>query len=215
MTKSKKTLIDFTNISSFLSKMSGLTQMLSNIYENYSDLVYLISTLIKYQKVEANRIIFRSGEKYDSFYIILDGEVSLYIPQESKIEMTEEDFIDYIRSLKEKGEYDIIQRNFFSNKIYGDNSTKKISSDINSKPNFSQKNKNILELIEKTELTSNYNIDGNTKDYINFINKPRVDEYSSDKRKLNIWQYFLIGTLKNGDFFGDSSTIDSRQKRYI
>ena len=73
--------------------------MIKRTHENYKALISIISSCISYLHYPKNNILFKIGDKGDKFFIILKGQVSVLITKEYNLEMSEEEYFDYIKRL--------------------------------------------------------------------------------------------------------------------
>jgi CRP-like cAMP-binding protein len=192
--------------------MDGLVKMLSNTYENVMDILCLIGSAIKHGYVDGKKVLFRAGERSDNFYIILEGEVSILMPQEVEMELTEEEYLDYLNTLRKIGENELVKKIINSNKLkdklrHHNNHAVKSTSLLKSESMIEEKIVNNV-VDNQKEKVRNYNL--------NEITNPKINDHSYDKRiPFHIWHYSYLGGLKAGDYFGDSGMTDSFFKRYI
>ena len=61
LNKTNRNLIDVQMISLYLSKLKGLVELLSDSYENPSEILTMIGTVMNYSYSEENKLLFRVG----------------------------------------------------------------------------------------------------------------------------------------------------------
>ena len=98
--------------------------------DNLSDpkeLLLKISQHLKKEEIYQDHVIFYNGQLGKTFYLILEGEVSILLPYEFKIKITDKQLFKYMSFLLEHREYDLIRLILNSNSIilndndYGEN----------------------------------------------------------------------------------------------
>ena len=91
------------------------------------DLLLKISEHLKKEEIEKDKVIFYNGQFGKTFYLILEGEVSVLISYEFKIKITDKQLFEYMNFLMEHKEYELIRLILESNHLvlndndYGDN----------------------------------------------------------------------------------------------
>jgi CRP-like cAMP-binding protein len=74
---------------------------------------------MKYNYAFRNKVLFRYGQKAESFYIGLHGKLAVLKPEEEKYELTEEEYMLYLIKLKRNDELDILYKCIETNrKVY-------------------------------------------------------------------------------------------------
>ena len=142
--------------------------------------------------------------------------VYVLVAKEQKMLMTEEEYISYLGKLH-LGEEDYLLNNclnanrkvlFLDGSNFNNKSFKRIS-----KVTYDEKLKEVINYDPKEK---HY-----YKDYMDYIEKTKP-VHNPDKNtvctklyELKVWQYYLITTLKSGEFFGDTALNSNDQKRYI
>ena len=85
------------------------------------ELLLKISQNLKKEEIYQDRVIFYNGQYGKSFYLILDGEVSVLLPYEYKLKLTDKQVIKYMYYLLRHKEYELIRLMFENNKhIFND-----------------------------------------------------------------------------------------------
>ena len=104
----------FSSFVDLLSDNEGLTEI--------RGLLYKVSLFLKKEKIAKDEIIFLNGQLGKTFYLILDGEVSVLVPLEQSVYITNIQFFKYLEFLLENKEYELIRKTFESNeKIFSEN----------------------------------------------------------------------------------------------
>ena len=209
-------------IINYLLNFRDLIQNLNYITINYKELVSYIAKKMNFKKVNKENIVYKTG-KYlikigdisDQFYIIIKGKVSVFIPIETKIMISEEEYLQYLSRLKKFNENEIFDQ-MISKKIFyiKGKDVEKIKSDSISKC------KNIL-CSQSTNHNSNQenNFDKFQKTVIPLLYEERIkpivssDDYSNKKEVILI-NYFKLKSLHRGDYFGQTGLAFSPSKRY-
>ena len=108
---------DIIIIRQFLISISSLSEILSlnDKFNDTSDLIYKISALLKKEEIPKNEILFLNGQLGKTFYLILQGEVSVLIPIEYSVKITCSQFYQYMEFLLDNKEYELIRLSFKSN----------------------------------------------------------------------------------------------------
>ena len=154
-----------------------------------SDLLRKIAQTIQCEPHISNSIIFLNGEPGDKFYIILSGAVSVLVPIEYHIMLTEKEYIDHIHTLFSFKEYDLVMKTIKSNRLA-----------------FS--NNEIYELYQQTEqlcskiLKDNEYLHCDVQTYINRI-IPLNTTSTFKSKPFVLWKYHEVTNLSTGNTFGD------------
>ena len=109
---------DIVILSQYLMSFSNFLEILSlqDKFNDTSDLIYKISSCLKKEEIQKNEIIFLNGQLGKTFYLIIQGEVSVLIPIQYSVKITCSQFYLYMQFLLEHKEYELIRRAFQSNK---------------------------------------------------------------------------------------------------
>ena len=100
-----------------IKTISFYLQMLKNFMITFKDeieneeldeLLYNISSRLKYEHILKNKFICKYGEKADKFYIILRGKVTFCIPKANKHYLNEEEYILFLLKLRFINEAELI-----------------------------------------------------------------------------------------------------------
>ena len=108
---------DIIVIRQFLISFSSLSEILSlnDKFNDTSELVYKISSSLKKEEIAKNEILFLNGQLGKTFYLILQGEVSVLIPIQYSVQITCSQFYQYMDFLLDNKEYELIRLSFKSN----------------------------------------------------------------------------------------------------
>ena len=108
---------DVIVIRQFLISFSNLLEILylNDKFNDTTDLIYKISASLKKEEIPKNEILFLNGQLGKTFYIILQGEVSVLIPIEYTVQITCSQFYEYMEFLLDNKEYELIRLSFKSN----------------------------------------------------------------------------------------------------
>jgi CRP-like cAMP-binding protein len=94
----------------YLSTLSGLVELCKQNSDNYQQLLSNIASVIKYENVPRDRLLFKVGDEGDRFFVIFRGKVSVLVPQCERIEMNEEEYITYLAKLRRNDEQELITK---------------------------------------------------------------------------------------------------------
>ena len=178
------------------------------------ELLLKISQHLKKEEIYQDNVIFYNGQLGKSFYLILEGEVSILLPYEYKIKITDKQLFKYMSFLLQHKDHELIRLILDSNSMiindedYGDNElyikfksvvdkalplyteTEKISSqDYIKRYNFFEdiENKSIFEKLKKIkEKNKKEENKENKKDNDNKDNKDNKDYKDIKDKKENI-----------------------------
>ena len=111
-----KTKIKF--FSNYLYQLSPFNKIFSkmkqsnNIYDMYElqRVLCSLSTELKYEYLDANKIIYKHGDIPDKYYILLKGEVDIIVPNEIEVMMSEFEYYYYILRLYKYQEHTLLQK---------------------------------------------------------------------------------------------------------
>ena len=85
------------------------------------ELLLKISQNLRKEEMFQDRVVFYNGQYGKSFYLILEGEVSVLLPYEFKLKLTDKQVIKYMYYLLQHKEYELIRLMFENNKhIFND-----------------------------------------------------------------------------------------------
>ena len=193
--------------------------------EELEELLYNVSSKLKYEHIEKNKLICKFGDKSNKFYLILKGKVIFYVPKLIKQYFNQEEYIKFLLNLRIKDEIELIKINMEANSyIYnlGDDFDNYILNSLKKhekkKHNiFSEelynKFKEVKELIEKEKRKhrkeneeKKQQIYEDIEDYlerclIDISNDPHEAE-KKDRNHLNIYRYEKTNVFEDGEYFG-------------
>ena len=81
------------------------------------DLLLKISTHLKKERFHQDKVVFYNGQLGKTFYLILEGEVSVIIPVEYKVNITDRELFNYMNFLLKNKDYELIRLILESNDI--------------------------------------------------------------------------------------------------
>ena len=84
------------------------TQFNNHMEKKGEEIIKEISNDYKVEEIEQNKIIFRYGDEADKFFIINEGEVSLYFPFTEVINMNIDEYYIYILRLRRYNEIEML-----------------------------------------------------------------------------------------------------------
>ena len=146
------------------------------------------------EKFPKDTVIMHKDDIGDKFYIILKGSVSIIIVEEKYVNLTSEEYSNYLKKLKINKEYALIRLVFtYPNHITADQDIlKEIHQDL---PEQSNK--------QNLYINNNINERISAKEYVERI-EPEIDNDSEEERiKVKIATYKIVANLKEGDTFGE------------
>ena len=209
--------------------------------EELQELLYNMSSKLRYEHIDKNRFIFKYGDKANKFYIILKGRVTFCVPKISKHYLNEEEYILYLIKLRLNKEIDLIKKNMDNNRFtydLGDNfdlfvlkslrrhekEEEKIYSDVIY--SYFKKIKEIIEKEkekEKEKRNKRKEKEENKYEEINiekYLERSAIDtnttpdeEKKNNRKLLEIYKYERTNTFENGDCFGLVGSNNKSHKR--
>ena len=102
----------------YLTQFQSLLETinLSNKLYETKEIVNKIAMYIKREEIKKDKVIFYNGQIGKTFYIILEGEVSVLIPNEFNVEITPVKYLNYLKYLYNLNEYELLKLSYESNK---------------------------------------------------------------------------------------------------
>ena len=228
----------------YLTQFQSLLETinLSNKFYETKEIVNKIAMYIKREEIKKDKVIFYNGQIGKTFYIILEGEVSVLIPNEFNVEITPVKYLNYLKYLYNLNEYELLKLSYESNK--------KIINEVDYE--FADILKNFDYCLDKC-LSLNYKMEEiSVESYINrflffdsdrifnksesennkkssnyefnnfeisnsFINKnnKNINDLSFINRKyrFTLWKYAEVIKLGEGKCFGEIALQRERNKR--
>jgi len=107
---------DFMETLKLKEEISGSKELLIKISQN-----------LKKEEISKDKVIFYNGQLGKSFYVILEGEVSVVIPSEYKVKITDAQLFKYMNFLLQHRDYELIRLilesniNIINDNEYGEN----------------------------------------------------------------------------------------------
>ena len=220
-------------ISFYIRNLKNFMNILSNEDdEELEQVLYDISSHLKYEKYNTNQIICKYGDTADKFYIILKGQVIFLVPKISKHYLSEEEYLLYLINLRKKGELELIKKTLVKNQLiyyYGDNLDEYI---LNCLERHEKNNENIYSnriynifyefkaFIEKEKNNKNTENKIETINIDEYIGNTVINSYDNleyaklkGKKLISIFQYQKTNIYKDGDSFGSDGISNKNNKR--
>ena len=96
---------------SYLFNLNPFADSIKSILTtNSKDFFSNLSFALKYKFYNKNSMIYRFNEISDKFYLILNGEVDLIVPNEEIVPLTIEEYFNYLLNLRKINEFDVINK---------------------------------------------------------------------------------------------------------
>jgi CRP-like cAMP-binding protein len=236
--KQRRSVHDAQVIQTYLSHMNEFIDMLKKVEDApISGLLQTISMHIAYEFIVGNRLLFKTGDTGNKFYILLKGRVDILGAQPIKIGMNEKEYITYLGRLRLYGENDLLQKTIQVNRmIYPIESddfdtfirkTRKLSIAMNDpevikfRSTLSRTSLNILLSKEVQTIASLVSNSPDpeplekitTEEYIERVN-PKINISDQSPRYLvSVYEYIYKLSLTTGNKFGDAALNDVLSKR--
>ena len=90
--------------------------MIKNQSDDLEELLFKISFALKYEYFEENKVIFQFGDKGVKFYLVLQGKVSILIPEKKTFSIPQDEYYAYLVKLKKYNELELISKLLTLNK---------------------------------------------------------------------------------------------------
>ena len=199
LSKHERTDRDIFILNSYLKLQNYFMQLFHIEEENIEieEILTKINKSLKCESKEAHHFLFKIGNKGFKFYIILHGNVSVLIPKTININMSEEQYINYLKFLYSSNENYLLEKTLTNNKsIYPINKDK--YSGIKENNIFNKDGKLLISLDE----------------YISYINGSKfINERNNFFEEIKIECYIKVVDLKEGETFGEISLMNEDSKR--
>ena len=191
-------LTAFTSFIDLLAGNEGLTEI--------KDLLYKVALFLRKKEIPKDEVIFISGQLGNTFYLILEGEVSVLVPVEVSVYITNIQFYKYLQFLLNNKEYELIRntiesnKDSFSEKVFEKTEFEKYSNLIETFLPASSKfgNQDRFSYIEKFT---------NFIDYL--ISHPILDENENEDDEKSGYEEQKFGEISN-NFDNDSSNENKK-----
>ena len=122
LSKNKRTERDIYILNFCLKMQKNFLELFKfegDYFIDEEELLTKISYCLKSNIIESQNFLFKVGNKGFKFYIILKGKVSVLVPKTIKINMNEEQYIDYLNFLYSTNEKYLLEKTLKNNfKIY-------------------------------------------------------------------------------------------------
>ena len=189
LNKTKRSLDEILIIKSYLSTMTFLSTLKVPISND--KLLYSLSIYLKIEKKTKDTILFRFGNRGNKFYIILEGQVSIFILKETKAVISFKRYFLHILLLKMLKEEELIRKTILAN-------SKKIShfddkdfdiyyeKIVNFTNKYFKKNIKYEDIMKAEENKEENNYNNNSKNEFNINTNQDENVSNKNKKKVNI-----------------------------
>ena len=116
MTKPKKNDIDIYVCKNYLKTLEKFTKILKNTNVSLDELMNKVASMMKYEEYVENSLLCKLGDKGDKFFLIFKGTISVIIPKENSIKMSNIEYIKYLLLLAIYQENELINKLLVLNK---------------------------------------------------------------------------------------------------
>ena len=184
---------------SYLFNLNPFADSIKSILTtNSKDFFSNLSFVLKYKFYNKNSMIYRFNEISDKFYLILNGEVDLIVPNEEIVPLTIEEYFNYLLNLRKINEFDVINKVISRNMEKFPMNEKNIDIWIKKAYitiiNIKYKMEKIEKEEEKRKEEKNENNEENKKKKINFSPNKKFNQRNS---KIQILRKSIISTNNN------------------
>jgi CRP-like cAMP-binding protein len=217
--------------------------MLKTKSENYIELINYISLVMRYERVNKDRLVFKFGDLGEKFYIILDGKVLILLPKDEIMLLTEEEYTIYLLKLRRYDEFDLLNyclvqnRQIFSHDIDDFDYWLLKQRELSPKRSLKGQNMGLVKELENTLniisndkdfgkntftrkssrniFSENFKFDFDAISLDDYIDriKPVITNSKADRQKVSVYNYYVVTTLTKGQSFGDLALIAKLGKR--
>ena len=116
MTKPKKNDIDIYVCKMYLKTLEKFIKILKNTNVSLDELMNKIASMMKYEEYVEDSLLCKLGDKGDKFYLIFKGTISVIIPKENTLKMSNIEYIKYLLLLAIYQENELINKLLVLNK---------------------------------------------------------------------------------------------------
>jgi CRP-like cAMP-binding protein len=207
-------------IKTYLKTLPMLSSFIRKDSENMDEIYSKLTRSLKYSHAYKNKVLFRYGLKAETFYISIKGNLAVLIPEEEKLELSEEEFMLYLIKLKRNDELDILTKclelnkkaypiteyyeSWFDPKFFRSmNFKRSVVTDIQEYLNIEEMRQNQFEEDDMYETP---------EDYI-LKNMPERFEGKHERKLVTIYVYHHVHNVVTGSKFGDVAFHKPSQKR--
>lgn len=111
-----RTLIQNQFFIKFLMQLEPFNQIVSeSANADAEDIIRVLSFILRYEFAPKHTALYKFGEYSDKFYLILNGEVDIIVPNEEEIELTEEEYFLYLLKLRQYNELQLLNKALVKN----------------------------------------------------------------------------------------------------
>jgi CRP-like cAMP-binding protein len=225
-----------------IPKFVNLMKRSSNFEEkNFYLLMNRVACNMSYQKVEKDTLLFRTGDYGDRVYIVLEGEIWIIIAKDTRVKMSEEEYLKYLLKLRKYNETSLLSlclhlnryiyhftmedfekfvKNYSSKLLAGEKLPVTVHENGKFNRQLTLRSSQIKSLIGGLKIedfeeipVSETQIDAEEYiDRLDFTSK-YTEEARSKFPELTIFQYHKIVKVSKGDTFGEMCLESSEHKR--
>ena len=197
--KTSRSISENQIVISYLFNLNPFADSIKSILTtNSKDFFSNLSFVLKYKFYNKNSMIYRFNEISDKFYLILNGEVDLIVPNEEIVPLTIEEYFNYLLNLRKINEFDVINKVISRNMEKFPMNEKNIDIWIKKAYitiiNIKYKMEKIEKEEEKRKEEKNENNEENKKKKINFSPNKKFNQRNS---KIQILRKSIISTNNN------------------
>lgn len=187
---------EITLIKHYLSSFKRFQNKSVKSFDDPNELINKVPLCLKFEAINANISVCLLGEIGDKFYFIFKGSVGVLIPSQYQSELTEKEYMEYLKKLYSIQEFDILERTVAANRhMY-----------------LSPEMYDLMNQVEEQQQNMQ-KVECNVEQYIERV-KPDIDSSSTGKRShVTLWTYKMVCSLPEGASFGDVALKGEAGKR--
>ncbi len=228
MEKTNRNVNEIHAVANYLKALDELIKFFKTVSDNFEELLVTISCMLRSEYHQRNKLIFRTGDKSGKFYIILKGSVSILKANAIKCEMTDEEFVYYIITLRRYNETELLlncikENRFVFNfddefEIWLKNPEKPFDKTSKFYRRFSNRPEIISYLLEVMKELLQFRETDNIISWVEYVERVKIVRFpskssSSEQKQFFIYQYEKILEFRSGKSFGEIALVSASQKR--
>lgn len=98
---------DLSIIKKYLMSLPSFVKFIDSIKENQEASLLMIMTYLKHKSNPIHSLVFKFGDRGESYYIILSGKVEIVLAKPEQTSMTKSDYYNYLIKLMNIGEFEV------------------------------------------------------------------------------------------------------------
>lgn len=187
---------EITLIKHYLSSFKRFQNKSVKSFDDPNELINKVPLCLKFEAINANTSVCLLGEIGDKFYFIFKGSVGVLIPSQYQSELTEKEYMEYLKKLYSIQEFDILERTIAANRhMY-----------------LSPEMYDLMNQVEEQQQNMQ-KVECNVEQYIERV-KPDLAAPPIGKRShVTLWTYKMVCALPEGASFGDVALKGEAGKR--